>query len=59
MWISPSGVVYVLMVYDAEKFQNAVSQMSQLSESVRKAVIERAEASFSELDEAVEKDRNR
>jgi len=54
-----AGVVYVLMVYDAEKFKDTVSQMSQLSESVRKAVIERADASFSELDEAIEKDRNR
>jgi hypothetical protein len=59
MWISPSGVVYVLMVYDAEKFKDTVSQMSQLSESVRKAVVERAEASFQELDEAIEEDRNR
>jgi len=59
MWISPSGVVYVLMVYDAAKFKDAVSQMSQLSESVRKAVIDRADASFEELDEAIEEDRNR
>jgi len=59
MWISPAGVVYVLMVYDAEKFKDTVSQMSQLSESVRKAVVERADVSFAELDEAIEEDRNR
>ncbi len=59
MWISPAGMVYVLMVYDSEKFKDTVSQMSQLSESVRKAVVQRAEASFRELDEAIEEDRNR
>ena len=55
MWISPSGQVYVLMVYDAEKFTAAVSSMDNLSESIRKAVIERADANFRELDEELEK----
>ena len=56
MWISPSGQVYVLMVYDAEKFSDAVSSMDNLSEAIRKAVIERADANFRELDEELEKD---
>ena len=56
MWISPSGQVYVLMVYDAEKFSNAVSSMANLSETIRQAVIERADASFRDLDEELEKD---
>ena len=56
LWISPSGQVYVLMVYDAEKFETAVSSMKNLSEDIRKAVIERADANFRELDEALEKD---
>ena len=55
MWISPSGQVYVLMVYDASKFQDAVSGMKNLSENIRKAVIERADASFKELDSELEK----
>jgi hypothetical protein len=56
MWISPSGQVYVLMVYDSEKFSTAVSSMKNLSENIRKAVIERADANFRELDEDLEKD---
>jgi hypothetical protein len=55
LWISPSGQVYVLMVYDAEKFSDAVSGMKNLSEDIRKAVIERADASFKELDLELEK----
>jgi hypothetical protein len=44
------------MVYDAEKFSAAVSGMRNLSEQIRSAVIERADASFRELDEELEKD---
>jgi hypothetical protein len=55
MWISPSGQVYVLMVYDSEKFKNAVSSMKNLSEEIREAVVQRADASFRELDEELEK----
>jgi hypothetical protein len=54
MWVSNSGTMYVLMVYDAAKFQDAVSEMGNLSEEIRKAVIDRADASFSELDEEME-----
>jgi len=56
MWISPSGQVYVLMVYDAEKFSMAVSGMKNLSDQIRTAVIERADESFRELDEELERD---
>ena len=55
MWISPSGQVYVLMVYDAEKFSSAVGSMQNLSEEIRRAVIERADKSFAELDQELEK----
>ena len=55
MWISPSGQVYVLMVYDSDKFSSAVKSMDNLSEEIRKAVIERADASFRELDEELER----
>ncbi len=55
MWISPSGNFHILMVYDSEKFSDAVSGMRNLSEDIRRAVIERADASFRELDEELEK----
>jgi hypothetical protein len=55
MWISSSSTVYVLMVYDAAKFQDAVSEMDNLSDDVRRAVIDRADNSFRELDEEMEK----
>jgi hypothetical protein len=55
MWISNSSTVYVLMVYDAAKFQDAVSEMDNLSDDVRRAVIDRADNSFRELDEEMEK----
>lgn len=55
MWVSNSGTVYVLMVYDAAKFQDAVSEMDNLSEDIRRAVIDRADSSFRELDEELEK----
>jgi len=53
-WISDSGTLYVLMCADLEKFKNAVSNMGQLSESVRKAVTERADKAFDELSKEIE-----
>jgi hypothetical protein len=44
------------MVYNAEKFSMAVSGMKNLSEQIRTAVIERADESFRELDDELEKD---
>ncbi len=46
LWISPSGVVYALMVLDLEKFQGAVWQMKSLSESVRRHVATEAAKEF-------------
>ncbi len=42
LWISPSGVVYALMVLDLERFQQTVWSMKQLSEDLRSAVAQRA-----------------
>jgi hypothetical protein len=56
MWVSNTGTVWVLMVYDAEKFQEAVAGMDNLSDDIRRAVIDRADESFKELDEELEKD---
>jgi hypothetical protein len=50
-WISNSGTYYTLMVLDVEQFEESVSGMRRLSESVRKAITERAEAAFADLDE--------
>ncbi|MBP5406269.1 LPP20 family lipoprotein [bacterium] len=56
-WISDSGTIYILMCADLEKFKNTVSSMSQLSESVRKAVAERADKAFDELSKEIENSR--
>ncbi|MBO4698976.1 LPP20 family lipoprotein [bacterium] len=53
-WISDSGTLYILMCADLEKFKNTVSNMSQLSESIRKAVVERADKAFDELSKEIE-----
>lgn len=53
-WISDSGTLYMLMCADLEKFKNTVSNMNQLSESVRKAVTERADKAFEELSKEIE-----
>jgi hypothetical protein len=53
-WISDAGTLYVLMCADIEKFKNSVNSMSQLSESVRKAVTERADKAFDELSKEIE-----
>jgi hypothetical protein len=49
-WISNSGTYYTLMVLDVEKFEKSVGQMDQLSESLRRAISERAGDAFAELD---------
>jgi len=53
-WISDSGTLYVLMCADLEKFKNSVNSMSQLSESIRKAVTERADKAFEDLSKEIE-----
>ena len=58
-WVSQAGTYYALVALDVEKFSDAVSRMDQLSESVRRAVVERAEDSFAELSEEVERERQR
>ena len=58
-WISQTGTYYALVALDVEKFSDAVSRMDQLSESVRRAVVERAEDSFRELNEEIENERAR
>lgn len=54
-WISKSGTFYALMVLDLETFKNSVDQMKQLSEGLRQAIKARADRSFHELDQEIEK----
>lgn len=54
-WISPNGTYYVLVVMNVDKFKDAISKMSNLSDSVRKAVEERADKAFEDLDTEIEK----
>lgn len=54
-WVSSTGTYYALVVLDVEKFKDTVSKIQNLSESVRKAVIERADRAFGELDREIEK----
>jgi hypothetical protein len=52
-WVSPNNTLYALVVLDVDTFNDSISQMDDLSENIRVAVQERAEASFRELDKAV------
>ena len=55
-WISKnSGTFYALVCMNVEKFSDAVNSMNQLSENVRKAVVERAEKAFDELSQEINK----
>ncbi|MDP6981397.1 MAG: LPP20 family lipoprotein [Myxococcota bacterium] len=49
-WISNSGTYYTLMVLDVDRFEESVSGMQRLSEGVRRAITDRAEAAFANLD---------
>ena len=57
-WISPNGTFYALVTMDVDKFKDTISKMGNLSDSVRKAVEERADKAFGELDEEIDKERN-
>ena len=56
-WPSPNGTFYALVAMDVDKFKGAISKMGNLSDSVRKAVEERADKAFGELDEEIDKER--
>lgn len=53
-WVSDAGTTYALIVLDLETFRNQVKEMNQLDEQIRRAIVERADKSFEELDEATE-----
>ncbi len=54
-WISKNGTFYALVALKVEKFKGAVSRMNVLNEGVRKAVIDRADKAFAEMDAATDK----
>ena len=58
-WSSPNDTFYALVALDLDKFEDTVDRMDQLSEQVRRAVVDRAEEAFAELDEAIERERER
>lgn len=51
-WVGPDGTLYTLVALDVENFDTSLDQINSLSEKIREAVKERADASFRELDEA-------
>ncbi|MFZ1037870.1 MAG: LPP20 family lipoprotein [Smithella sp.] len=55
IWVSKNGIYYVLVTLDIEKFKNIVQNMHSLPESVRKAVVQRADKAFGELDREIDK----
>ncbi len=54
-WVSKTGTYYALVELDVDKFKDTVNKIQNLSESVRKAVIERADKAFEELDNEIDK----
>jgi hypothetical protein len=54
MWISPGDTVYVLVALDVANYHDSMSQMTNLSENIRRAVQERSEIAFRELDESTQ-----
>jgi hypothetical protein len=51
-WTSGTGTYYALCRLDVDGFKDAVRRMKNLSESVRQAVVDRADKAFEELDRA-------
>lgn len=54
-WVSPNRTLWTLVVLDVESFKGTLDKMEQLDERVRKAIIERAEEAFRDLDKELEK----
>jgi hypothetical protein len=54
IWISPNGTVFALVILDVEKFKSIVNDANNLPEAIRKAVVERADEAFKELDAATQ-----
>jgi hypothetical protein len=53
-WMSKTGTLWMLVKLDPAAFNKALSGMKQLDETVRRAIVERADKAFKELDEATD-----
>ncbi|MFM2415718.1 MAG: hypothetical protein RL385_441 [Pseudomonadota bacterium] len=51
-FVSETGTFWALVVLDVDAFKDALKQANELSEQVRAAIVERAQRSFRELDQA-------
>lgn len=51
-WTSNTGTYYALCRLNVDGFKDTVRRMSSLSESVRQAIVDRADKAFEELDRA-------
>ncbi len=54
-WVNGGGRVFVLAELDAERFRDAVNEMSDLPDDIRRVVIEGADEAFSRSDEQPER----
>ncbi|HEX5657201.1 MAG TPA: LPP20 family lipoprotein, partial [Polyangiales bacterium] len=51
-FVSETGTFWALVVLDVEAFKDSLQKVNDLNEQVRAAIIERAERSFQQLDQA-------
>lgn len=50
-WVAGNGTLFVLVALDVDTFKDSLQNMTDLSETIRRAVQERADEAFDELDE--------
>jgi hypothetical protein len=53
-WVSSKGTLWALMVLDLDAFRSTIKSMNELDEELRRAIVQRADRSFQELDAATE-----
>jgi hypothetical protein len=53
-WVAHDGTMFTLVALDVDTFKDSLNNMTDLSETIRRAVKDRADASFRELDEATQ-----
>jgi hypothetical protein len=49
-WLSDSGTLWAVVIMDTESFKDSIQNMRQLDETVRAAILRRADKAFDELD---------
>jgi hypothetical protein len=53
-WVAHDGTMFTLVALDIDTFKDSLKSMTDLSETIRRAVKERADSSFRELDEVTQ-----